>query len=193
MGFLKAYPFAVLAVNGEKGPVSAMIPLVMGENGKTLIGHVARQNPFWEAGQTSSLPAIAIFKSADAYVSPTFYPSKRDDGRVVPTWNYIALEVRGAIRIETDPSAMMPYITALTDNMESHRDMPWKVSDAPDDYIEKLSRGIVGIEMKIDDMSYVRKLSQNKNSQDLAGVIAAFGASDSHEQTKLANEMKKER
>ena len=190
MRFLKAHPFAVLAVNGEHGPVSAMVPLVADKNGETLIGHVARQNPFWEAAKGSKAPAMAMFKGSDAYVSPALYPSKKEHGKVVPTWNYMALEVQGAIHIETNPSAMMPYITALTDAMESHRELPWKVSDAPDDYIEKLSHGIVGFQLKIDDMSYVRKLSQNKDSKDRAGVMAAFEASDNHEQIKLAKEMR---
>ena len=189
MRFLKTHPFAMLAVNGQQGPVSAMVPLVADKNGQVLLGHVARNNPFWKSAKEAQ-HAIAIFKGVDAYVSPSLYASKKEHGKVVPTWNYMALEVRGAIRIETDPSAMMPYITALTDTMESHRDMPWKVSDAPDDYIERLSHGIVGFQLKIDDMSYVRKLSQNKSSQDLAGVIAEFETSDSHEQVKLAKEMK---
>ena len=190
LAFVAAHPFAMVAVNGEQGPVTAMVPLVIDNGGRIFLGHVARANPFWEAAQSNGSKAVAIFKGSDGYVSPSSYPSKKKHGRAVPTWNYMAVEIRGDISIETQADAMMPYITALTDKMESHRELPWQVSDAPEDYIAKLSRGIVGFCLTIDDITYVKKLSQNKSEDDKRGVLGAFENSSNPLEQMLANEMK---
>ena len=104
----------------------------------------------------------------------------------------MAVEIRGDIEIETRPGAMLPYITALTDKMESHRELPWQVSDAPDDYIAKLSRAIVGFKLTIEDITHVRKLSQNKSQDDKQGVLKSFENSSNPSEYVLAHEMKKE-
>ena len=143
-----------MAVNGEQGPITAMVPLVIADDSLILLGHVARKNRFWEAAKQGGSKAVAVFRGGDAYVSPSNYPSKAEHERVVPTWNYMAVEIRGDIEFETRPGAMLPYITALTDKMESHRELPWQVSDAPDDYIAKLSRAIVGFKLTIEAVSY---------------------------------------
>ena len=192
MRFMAEHPFAVLAVNGEHGPVTAMVPLVVDDTGTALLGHVAKANPFWKAAQDSEAKAVALFKGHDAYVTPSSYPSKQEHGRVVPTWNYMALQVRGNISIETDASAIGPMLKTLTNKMETGRDMPWKVSDAPDDYIEKLSRGIVGFTLDIDDITYVKKLSQNKDAGDRGGVVQMFETSDDISENILAKEMKQD-
>jgi len=192
LAFVAAYPFATMAVNGEQGPVTALVPLVVDAKGETLLGHVARANPFWKAAQQDGGKAIAVFRGADAYISPSNYPSKKEHGKAVPTWNYIAVEIRGEIRIETQSDAMMPYLTALTDKMESHRELPWQVSDAPEDYIAKLSRGIVGFSIEIDDITYVRKLSQNKSAEDKQGVLAGLQTSQKYEERLIAQEMKED-
>lgn len=190
LAFIDAHPFATLAVNGEQGPVTALVPLVIGDKGLKLLGHVARANPFWKVAQLGTGKAVAVFRSADAYISPSFYASKKEHGRAVPTWNYLAVEIRGNITFETKAEAMMPYITALTDKMESHRDLSWKVSDAPDDYIAKLSRAIIGFRLEIGDITHVRKLSQNKSAADKQGVINALENSEKYEDRLMAQEMK---
>lgn len=192
LAFVAAHPFATVAVNGEQGPVTALVPLVIADDGLTLLGHVARINPFWTTAQQGGGKAVAVFRGSDAYVSPSNYPSKAEHERVVPTWNYMAVEIRGGITVETDAAAMLPYITALTDKMESHRDLPWQVSDAPEDYIAKLSRGIVGFKLAIDDITHVRKLSQNKSIEDKQGVLESFENSSNPSEHVLAHEMKKE-
>jgi len=111
----------------------------------------------------------------------------------VPTWNYLSVEVRGRLTVEQDPQQMKPYLEALTDKMELGRDMAWAVSDAPDSYIERLSMGIIGFELTIEDITYVRKLSQNKDDPDYQGVHGAFAASRVPQEQALANEMQKER
>ena len=192
LAFIAQYPFAALAVNGADGPVSALVPLVIDESGQTLLGHIARSNPFWQAGRATEQKAIAIFRGHDAYISPSFYPSKLEHGRAVPTWNYMALEVRGNITFETHPDAMMPYLAALTDKMESHRDLPWQISNAPADYIAKLSRAIIGFKLAVDDITYVKKLSQNKSDSDKQSVLEAFENSSNSSEYVLADAMKKD-
>jgi transcriptional regulator len=191
LAFISAYPFATLVVNGKQGPVTALVPLVIDNDGLALLGHVARMNRFWEAAQQGGGHAVAVFRGADAYVSPSSYPSKQEHGKVVPTWNYVAVEVRGEITIETQAEAMMPYITALTDKMESHRKLPWQVSDAPDDYIAKLSRGIVGIRLSIDDVTHVKKVSQDKSVADKEGAAQSLAKSPNVGEQAMAMEMKK--
>ena len=192
LAFVGAHPFATMAVNGEQGPITAMVPLVIADDSLTLLGHVARKNRFWEAAKRGGGKAVAVFRGVDAYVSPSNYPSKAEHERVVPTWNYMAVEIRGDIEIETRPGAMLPYITALTDKMESHRELPWQVSDAPDDYIAKLSRAIVGFKLTIEDITHVRKLSQNKSQDDKQGVLKSFENSSNPSEYVLVHEMKKE-
>jgi len=186
--FMAAYPFAMIAVNGASGPVLAMVPLVINSERTHILGHVARANPFWKAAQSESA-AMAVFRGPDAYVSPAYYPSKQQHGRVVPTWNYMALELRGQITLETRPDFMLPFIKALTDKMENHREVPWEVSDAPADYIAKLSRAIIGFSISIDEIHYIKKLSQNKSVADTSGVRAAFQISENPQERILAEKM----
>ncbi|MGJ8562067.1 MAG: FMN-binding negative transcriptional regulator [Alphaproteobacteria bacterium] len=192
LAFVAAYPFGVVVVNGEDGPVSAHVPLVLNDTGTALLGHVARANPFWKAAQSGASKAVAIFKGSDAYISPSFYASKHEHGRAVPTWNYAAVEICGTIALETQPDAMMPYIDALTNQMESGRADPWQISDAPADYIAKLSRGIVGFRLTIDRITHVKKLSQNKSTEDKQGVIAALQNSPHASEQAMAQDMIKE-
>jgi len=188
LAFIGAHPFAILAVNGEGGPATALVPLVLDETGQNLLGHVARNNPFWKAAQADG-KAVAVFKGEDAYISPSSYPSKAEHGRAVPTWNYKAVEIRGMLTLETDPQAVQPYLTAITGKMETSRETPWQVTDAPDNYIAKLSRAIVGFSLKIDDITYVKKLSQNKSAADKAGVVQALENSTKHSERQMAHEM----
>lgn len=187
--FIAAHPFALLATNGSDGPLTALVPLVLDPATETLIGHVARANPFWSRVETGGSKAVAIFRGADTYISPSYYASKVEHGRVVPTWNYLAVEVRGGMIIETRSQAMRPYLENLTDVMESHRDVPWTISDAPEDYISKLSRAIVGIRLSVDEVAFVRKLSQDKTDQDRKGVMAGLAHENSPQAQAIAEIM----
>jgi transcriptional regulator len=177
--FLRAHPLATLVVNGADGPVTAHAPLVVvaGEDGAPveLIGHVSRANPFWRVAQ--GLTAVAVFTGPDAYVSPSFYPSKLEHGQVVPTWNYQRAEVRGVLALETDPEQMAPYLAAPTDAMEQGRAQPWSLADAPDGFVARMSRGVVGLRLRVTAAEGVFKLSQNKDAADHAGVV--FGLKSS--------------
>lgn len=171
LAFAASYPFAMLAVNAQQGPITALVPLVYDSASAHFLGHVARPNPFWQTAQKAG-KATAVFRGVDAYVSPSSYPSKAEHHKAVPTWNYTALEVRGDITIETSADMMQDYLTPLTDVMESERDVPWKITDAPESYIAKLSNAIVGLRLSADAFHFVEKLSQNKSDEDRAGVIA---------------------
>lgn len=191
--FVTAHPFAVLARNDVSGPVTALVPLVFAPSAPDrLIGHVARGNAFWGGAVDTEQKAVAVFQGPDAYVSASFYPSKAEHGRVVPTWNYLAVEVRGRLTFETDPNRLEPYIKALTEQMEAPREAPWAISDAPADYIERLSHAIVGFDLSVDDVTYVRKLSQNKPGLDADGAANGLAASPHATGRALADEMRQE-
>lgn len=181
LALVRAHPLAVLAVNGPAGPVLAHVPLAAQTDAKgriaALVGHVARANPFWRAAEVEGACA-AVFTGPDAYVSPAFYPSKAEHGRVVPTWNYLRVEVRGRLRLEPDAAAMRPYLDAPTAAMEAARVAPWAVADAPEPYVSKLSAAVVGVRLAADIVEGVWKLSQNKvGTPDHAGVVAGLAAS----------------
>lgn len=165
-------PLAVLAVNGDDGPVVAIVPLVWSEDGTKLIGHVARTNNFWQRSQGRTPMVSAVFQAGDGYVSASAYPSKAEHGRVVPTWNYIAAEVRGRLTFQTRPDRIRASVSALSDHMEAARAAPWTVDDAPGSYIDKLVRAIVAFEIDVTDVRGVRKLSQNKSQSDQRGVVS---------------------
>ena len=187
--FIAAYPFATLVVNGDDGPVTALAPLTYEKDTHVIIGHVARANPFWRAA-IHSPKAIALFRGPDAYVSPALYPSKGTHGKVVPTWNYIAVEVRGSVNIETNPEHMRRFLEPLMNLMESHRAVPWEISDAPADYIETLSKGIVGVTIGVEAITYVKKLSQDKSDNDRLGVLNSFEASGDDAEGRLVDAMR---
>jgi transcriptional regulator len=136
-----------------------------------LRGHVARANPVWKAGEGE---ALAIFLGPHAYVSPNWYPSKAETGKAVPTWNYITVHAKGAIRWIQDAEWLRANVTALSDMHEAGRSAPWKVSDAPASYVDGLLRAIVGFELRIDTLEGKYKLSQNRDATDRAGVRDAF-------------------
>jgi transcriptional regulator len=173
------FPLATLVTTGPDGALVAdHVPLLLdrsrGEHG-TLVGHVARANPVWRTPG----PTLAIFNGPDAYVSPAWYPSKQVDGQVVPTWNYAVVHAHGTLRAVDDPGTVLGIVGALTRRHEAVRTEhaggdPWRVDDAPDEYVQRMLRAIVGIEIEIDRIDAKSKLSQNRSDADRAGVIAGL-------------------
>ncbi|WP_297493212.1 FMN-binding negative transcriptional regulator [Acidocella sp.] len=134
-----------------------------------LIGHVARANPHWQ----DFLPhaqSVAIFTAGDGYVSPSWYPTKAETGKVVPTWNYQAVHATGVLEVIDDPAALLAIVTTLTAQHESGRTKPWAVSDAPADYIAAQLKGIIGLVLHVTNLEGKVKLSQNKSMTDRLGV-----------------------
>ena len=176
---------AMVVTHGEQGLQASHLPLLFkpdeGPNG-TLYGHFARANPQWKDLQDSA-EALVIFAGADAYVSPGFYPSKAEHGKVVPTWNYVAVHAYGTAEVFTDADRLRTLVSALTDRHEAGRASPWKVADAPADYIDGMLKAIVGFALPIQRLEGKRKLSQNRNAADIAGVREGLAASpDVHDQ-----------
>lgn len=167
----------VTATSG--GMIASPIPMIFdageGEFG-VLYGHVARANPQWRAAPIGE--ALAIFMGPDAYISPSWYATKRETGKVVPTWNYLAVHAYGTAEFFEDTQRLLRVVTALTERHEQGRAQSWAVTDAPADFIASQLKGIVGIRLAITRLEGKRKLSQNRNAADRAGVIAGLGASD---------------
>ena len=145
------------------------LPLML--DGERLVGHIARANKQWQLLDTT-VESMAIFSGVDGYVSPSFYATKQETGRVVPTWNYEAVHAYGRLEVIQDTSKILEVVTRLTNKYEGVRQKPWKVSDAPDDYVATQLKNIVALVLHITKLIGVRKLSQNKTPADRAGVIA---------------------
>ncbi|TPG87512.1 FMN-binding negative transcriptional regulator [Pseudomonas mandelii] len=176
---------AMVVTHGEQGLQASHLPLLFnpdhGPNG-TLYGHFARANPQWKELQNGA-EALVIFAGADAYVSPGFYQSKAEHGKVVPTWNYVAVHAYGTAEVFTDADRLRTLVSALTDRHEAGRASPWKVADAPADYIDGMLKAIVGFALPIQRLEGKRKLSQNRNAADITGVREGLAASpDVHDQ-----------
>ncbi|MDQ0123769.1 transcriptional regulator [Pseudomonas lini] len=183
---------AVLVTHGEQGLQASHLPLLLrpdqGPNG-TLFGHFARANPQWRELQNGA-QALVIFAGADAYVSPGFYPSKAEHGKVVPTWNYVAVHAYGTAEVFTDAIRLRNLVSALTDRHEAGRNNPWKVADAPADYIDGMLKAIVGFALPIERLEGKRKLSQNRSTTDIAGVREGLAASPDAHDLALAHLMR---
>ena len=164
---------------GEQGLQASHLPLLLnpdeGPNG-TLYGHLAKANPQWRDLQNGS-DALVIFAGADAYISPAFYPAKAEHGKVVPTWNYIAVHAYGKAEVFTDAERLLALVSALTERHETGRAQPWAVSDAPADYIDGMLKAIVGFALPIERVIGKRKLGKNRSAADMAGMREALAAS----------------
>jgi transcriptional regulator len=174
-----ALPVLVSPTRGG-GMAATHLPLAL-ETPDRLVGHMARANPHWQQCDPQA-ESLAIFTAAEGYVSPSWYATKAETGRVVPTWDYQAVHASGRLEIIESPTALLDIVTRLTDYFEAGRAKPWAVSDAPADYIAALLDGIVGVVLHITKLEGVAKLSQNKSPADRQGVRAGAEA----ENPKLA-------
>lgn len=141
-----------------------------------IYGHVAKANPQWRAPVLGD--GLAIFMGPDAYVTPAWYQAKQETGKVVPTWNYVAVHAYGPIEFFEDADRLLDVVTRLTNLHEGGRAAPWSVSDAPPDFIQSQLKGIVGLRLPITRLEGKRKMSQNRNAADRAGVVSGLAASD---------------
>ena len=172
--FVHAVATAQLVTVGDDGvPDATLLPVLW--EGDRLVGHLARANAHWRRIVDGS-PALAIVTGPDTYVSPSWYATKAEHGKVVPTWNYSVVHLRGSIVVHDDPEWVRALVTRLTDRHESARDEPWAVTDAPADYIDKNLRPIVGVELVVSSVEAKAKLSQNRSESDRAGVAAGLAA-----------------
>jgi transcriptional regulator len=155
-----------------------------------LVGHFARANPHWKSLSAPGSRATVIFKGADAYVSPSFYPTKPVHHRHVPTWNYEAVHAVCRVEIFDDAARLRDVVLRLTTRFEAGRDQPWTIDQAPPDYIAAMLRAIVGIRLMIEELTGKRKLSQNRDAVDRQGTRAALETSSDQSERDIARAMR---
>jgi transcriptional regulator len=187
-GLMDAQPFASLITMGSSGLFASHIPMVLERDGTplgTLKGHISRANTQWR-DFTPSIQALAIFSGPQHYITPNWYPEKQETGKVVPTWNYAVVHAYGHLKVIHDVEWLMAHLETLTTVHEASSPAPWKIEDAPADYIASLAKGIVGLEIVIEKLEGKWKVSQNRSEQDRAGVAAGLAELD----TTLSQAMK---
>lgn len=180
--FITAHPFGTLVTGSPThGLYATHLPLLLdtgrGPQG-TLHGHIARANPH-HLKATDTTRALVVFTGVDAYITPNWYATKAEHGKVVPTWNYVAVHVTGTVRFIDDKDAMMRHLDTLTNTHEATQAHPWAMSDAPADYVEQLAKAVIGIEIEITALEGKWKMSQNRPDADIDGVIDGLRASSS--------------
>lgn len=173
-GLVRAHPLGLLISNGAEGPVANAIPFLLdaeiGAKGR-LRAHLAKANPQWRLlAENPASPVLVVFQGADAYVTPSWYETKRETGKVVPTWNYAIVQVRGTVKVIDDAAWIAQQIADLTASQEGSREAPWAVTDAPASFIQSQIKGIIGLEIEITDISGKWKVSQNRPVADRVGV-----------------------
>ena len=172
-GLIHEHPLATLITQNDAGLVANHIPIEFDPAPAPfgiLRGHVARANPVWRETVAGS-EVLLVFQGPSAYVTPAWYETKKQTGKVVPTWNYAVVHARGPLVVRDDPVWLRAFLEKLTDRHESGRTAPWKVGDAPEDFIRSQLRAIVGIEIPLTALTGKWKMSQNRPPADRAGVI----------------------
>jgi len=172
--FLENLKSGHLVTNTAQGMLSTMIPVTFDKADRSIIGHVARGNSQWS--EKTNQEALFISAPVDSYISPSWYASKQEHGKVVPTWDYMLAHVYGDLIIHDDVDWLRIAVSNLTDSFEAGRAKPWKLDDAPEDYVAGQLRAIVGVELKVTRLEVSFKMSQNKTKADLDGVIDGLRA-----------------
>lgn len=163
-----------LVTSTSQGPMATMLPLAVDRPGNRVLAHMARQNLQWQTPWHGE--ALIIVQGPHAYVSPSWYPSKAEHGRVVPTWNYVVMHITGTLRVHEDTAWVSDAVRFLTERHEQQRENPWSIDDAPPAYLAGQLRAIVGIEVELARVEASVKMSQNKSAADYAGVVAGLTA-----------------
>jgi transcriptional regulator len=180
---MAAHPLGTLVTLGSSGLFASHIPMVLEDDGSefgVLRGHIARGNGQWR-DFAPTVDALAIFAGHHHYITPNWYPGKREHGKEVPTWNYAVVHAYGPLKAIEDEHWLMAFLNRLTDTHEAASPKPWKVSDAPADFIQTMLKGIVGLEMPIRRLEGKWKVSQNRTEQDRKGVVEGLAKLDTPE------------
>lgn len=189
------HPLGLLVTHDAAGAVANDLPFLFDADPAplgTLRAHVARANPLWRDTLDAS-EALVVFQGPQAYVSPGWYPSKRETGKVVPTWNYVMVQARGRLRAVDDKAWVRAFVERLTARHESGRAAPWAPADAPDDFIDAQLGAIVGIEIELTTLVGKWKVSQNRSAADRAGVADGLRAEGSEEAALVAGQVQPDR
>jgi transcriptional regulator len=176
---IRAQPLGLLVTLNDAGLQANPVPFILDPDPAggpgILRAHVARANPLWRETR-GDVDALVVFQGPQAYVSPNWYPSTAEHAKVVPTWNYVMVQARGPLRAIDDAAWVRAFVTRLTTRHEAAQAQPWAVTDAPPDYIETMTRAIVGIEITLAALTGKWKVSQNRSAADRAGVANGLRA-----------------
>jgi transcriptional regulator len=176
-------------ITAAAGDIDAtFLPFVVDVQGRRVLAHFARGNPQWRIAHNTN--AMLIATGADAYISPGYYATKQETGKVVPTWNYTLVHAHGVLRVHDDVDWLRDLVDRLTNLHEQNRDDPWAITDAPADYIDRNLKAIVGVELIVERLEATRKLSQNRTAEDFTGVVAGLSHGDPQERA-VAREMQR--
>lgn len=185
---MRAHPLAAVVTMGAGGLIASHIPLVCedaeGAEFGVLKGHVSRANSQWR-DLAEGVDALVIFAGAQHYISAGWYPGKAEDGKEVPTWNYVTVHAYGPLRVVEDAAWMLAHLTSLTDTHEASSEVPWKVGDAPAEFIATMMKGIVGFELPIRRLEGKWKVSQNRSERDRLAVADALEGIGSPESLRM--------
>lgn len=179
---IRAHPLATLITTGAGGLIANLVPFTLADAGEkgTLRAHIAKANDQVDALKAGN-ETLVVFHGPEAYITPSWYRTKKEHGRVVPTWNYVVVQVKGTPRVVDDPEWLRTQIDALTSAQEKHRSNPWNVSDAPEPFIEGQIRAIIGVEIPILTIEGKWKVSQNRSVADRQGVCQGLQAENRNE------------
>jgi transcriptional regulator len=173
---ITAHPLGTWVTPGDEGLIVNHLPFLIDESRGdfgTLVGHVARPNPVWKQF-SRSVPSVVVFQGAESYISPSWYPSKAETGKAVPTWNYAVVHAHGLPSVFEDRDRLLAHVTRLTETHEASLETPWRVTDAPADFIDAMLKGIVGVEIPIASLTGKWKVSQNRSDADRRSVVDAL-------------------
>jgi transcriptional regulator len=181
---MREHPLATLVTTGASGLTADHLPLEYDAASNTLRGHVARANPLWQ--HAGGQPVLAVFCGLQAYITPSWYPSKAATHKVVPTWNYAVVHAHGTLRAVEAAPWLHALVSRLTGTHEAGRTAPWAVSDAPEDYVQQMLRAIVGIEIPVERLIGKWKITQNRAEPDRLGVADGLAAEPSPQARAMA-------
>ncbi|WP_157014851.1 FMN-binding negative transcriptional regulator [Mesorhizobium xinjiangense] len=186
---IRAHPLGLVVSNGKDGPIANSLPFLLDEAGTgqgVLLAHFSRDNLQWRAiADDPQTPVLVVFQGPQSYVTPSWYETKRQTGKVVPTWNYAIVQARGKAEIVDDPEWLRRQITSLTATHEDGRETPWQLADAPDDFVRAQIKGIVGLRIEIADLEGKWKVSQNRPVADREGVAEGLDSSADTDMARL--------
>jgi transcriptional regulator len=190
---IRSHPLGLLVTQGESGLQANSIPFEVvpaaGDAPALLRAHVARANPVWRE-TAASAEVLVVFQGPQAYVSPGWYATKAETGKVVPTWNYVMVQARGGLKIVDESPWLHALVSRLTHTHEASQDRPWAVADAPDDYVATMLRAIVGIEIELTSLQGKWKVSQNRADADRVGVARALSEQTGEQAQAMARQVR---
>jgi transcriptional regulator len=191
---MRAHPFAILITHGADGMVATHLPTVLKVDDAGAVGriecHVARPNPQWRTFAPDA-DALMIFQGPEAYIRPGWYPSKAEHAKAVPTWNYAVVHAYGRLEAVQDQAWLLAHVSELTQQQEAPYAEPWLTSDAPENYLAMMARGIVGLKLVITRLEGKVKMSQNREPRDRAGVVRGLADRASGQDGQVASLVEK--